>query len=147
MKNHKDKMTIVTSCLEKQRTCYSKILARMKEQKFAIEEGDEERLARVLAEKDEIIETLRQLEKKLEKALSGFSENERTALIRQTENIKEQIEASLREIIRVENECALILEKHKDTLGDEMKALQQSKSMLKGYGSLFLQSSYFSRNA
>jgi 4-diphosphocytidyl-2C-methyl-D-erythritol kinase len=119
----------------------------MKEQKFAIEEGDEERLARVLDEKDETIETLRQLEKKQEKALAEFPENERAALIRQTETIKEQIETSLREIIRMENECARILEKHKDQLGDKMRELRQSKSMLKGYGSLFLQSSYFSRNA
>lgn len=145
MKN-KSKSDRIISCLQKEQACYNELLAKMKIQKQAVEEEDESRWLTVIHENDGLIEVIRQLDEEIEQIFYEIPKAERETLMRQTENLKNQIETFLREIMALDGACRNVLESKKGKVSDQMKMLKEGTTMLRGYGTATSKSSFFSKN-
>lgn len=145
MKN-KSKSDRIIFCLQKEQACYNELLAKMKIQKQAVEEEDESRWLAIIHENDGLIEVIRQLDKEIEQIFNEISKAERGTLMQQTENLKNQIETSLREIIALDNACRNVLESKKGKVSGQMRTLKEGKIMLRRYGTPSSKKSFFYKN-
>ena len=146
MKNE-NKSDQVLSCLQKELTCYNSLLVTMKKQKEAIISSNESGLLKIIQDNDELIETIRVMDQKVEHAFKAISKAERENLIQQTKSLRYQIQDSLNKVIALENACRGILENQKAGISDQIKTLKERKTLMGKYQSIFSENSSFFKDA
>ena len=131
---HKDSTASILEFLRIEKKCYDEVLSLMKEQIQAIEQEDEKSLDAVVEKKSGILQTARTNETRLEKFVTGLSENELAKAGKQAGELKTGIETVLAKIIEIENNCQAELKARKFLTQDKIIDLKQRKNLLKGYG-------------
>ena len=131
---HKDSTASILEFLRIEKKCYDEVLSLMKEQIQAIEQEDEKSLDAVIEKKSGILQTARTNETRLEKYVTGLSENERAKAGKQAGELKTGIETVLAQIIEIENNCQAELKARKFLAQDKIIDLKQKRNLLKGYG-------------
>ena len=132
--NAKTNSETILSLLAQEKTCYAQLLEKVNIQKKALEMENESRVLGIVEKKQSDLETIRQLDEKIQTTRNNMSEEEIQSLEPGTKSIRGEIEMILNHIINLENECERILIQSRDELQTQMKGLRQGKNMLKSYG-------------
>ena len=103
--NLKNPKQLILNNLKEEKSCFKNLMEKLKEQKKAIENQDEDRVVQIIEEKRVLIENFKKLEKEVETQLQLIPPKEIEDLARDGELIKESLETFLEVIIRMEEEC------------------------------------------
>lgn len=121
-------------CLKKQKDCYAQLLAIAHQQQKAIDEKNDAGLLQALQDKNPVLQTLQKLDAEMQPVLKGMSDTDRNLMIQKGHALKDEAARMLEELIAVEDACAKILKDKKEDALEQIKALQEHKKGLKGYG-------------
>lgn len=122
--------------LREENQLYGQLLNRVNDQKEAIRLENEERLAEVIQEKNDLIEKIAGHHEQIEELLKPISPTARERLAGETKSVQKDIENALKEIMVEEETCYQELKNQKSELADKIIGLRKGQSLLKGYGTL-----------
>ena len=132
--NLKNSKQLILSNLEKEKTCFKDLVAKIGEQKIAIEDRDEERVLRIIEEKDALIETFQIIEEEITIQLKLLSHEDIQNLAQEADALKASLEELLETIIRMEGECEKEIGLKMQEVEKRIFELQKGKKIGKGYG-------------
>ena len=132
--NFKNQKKLILNNLEVEESCFKDLMAKLKEQKKAIESQDEERVLQIILEKRSLIENFKQLEEKIEIQLQSLSPEDMKSLAQEGEVLKESLECLLENIICMEEECEKEVGFKMQEVEKRILGLQKGKKIGKGYG-------------
>lgn len=134
--NHNDPTASILELLRIEKKCYDEVLDLLNEQLQAIEQEDEQSLDAIIEKKENILQTARDNETRLEQAVTEISREQLNEDGKQAGELKMEIESVLAQIIEMENNCQAELKARKFLTQDKILDLKQRKTLLKGYGTL-----------
>ena len=120
--------------MEKEKECFLGLIAKLKEQKIAIESQSEESILQVIEEKNAFIEKLKKLEEGIQIQLRLLSPKDTESLAQEAEVLKESREMLLQKIIRMEEECEGGISLKMKEVEKKILGLQKGKKIGVGYG-------------
>ena len=120
--------------MKREKECFTDLMAKLKEQKIAIESQSEERVFQVIEEKNVLIEKSKKLEEEIETQLQFLSPKDIEILAQEGESLKESLERLLEEIIRLEGECENQISLKMQEVEKRILKLQKGKKIGAGYG-------------
>ena len=132
--NHNDPTASILELLRIEKKCYDEVLDLLNEQLQAIEQEDEQSLDAIIEKKENILQTARDNETRLEQAVTEISREQLNEDGKQAGELKMEIESVLAQIIEMENNCQAELKARKFLTQDKILDLKQRKNLLKGYG-------------
>lgn len=144
MENAKNPIPLL-DWLSQEKILYDQLLQKLREQKSAVEKNDETGLLKIIAEKDRLILTIRQMDEKIQNWMRQMPDHQRAPVVEATGHIRDQIENRVEEIMALEASCRQILGERRAIIGDQMKSLKSRKTMLKGYGDRSPNSIYYKK--
>ena len=130
----KNPKQLILNNLEKEKSCFKDLMEKLKEQKKAIENQDENRVAQVIEEKSPLIENFKKIEEEIETQLQLLSHKEIEGLAQEGEVLKESLKSQLEAIIRMEEECEEEIGSKMREVEKRILGLQKGKKIGKGYG-------------
>ena len=126
-------ITRMINCLGKQRDCYVRLLNAVRRQRKAIEEENDEALAKAMEAKNPLLLQLQELDEEMKPLLQNMSETDREQMLPKGKALKDEAAQTLEQIIAEEEVCARLLNKKKDETFEQMKVFQEAKKGVKGY--------------
>ena len=130
----KNPKQLILNNLEKEKSCFKALMEKLKEQKKAIENQDENRVVQVIEEKRALIENFKKLEEDVETQLQLLSPKDIEGLAQEGRVLKESLQSMLEAIIRMEEECEKEIGSKMRELEQRILGLQEGKKLGKGYG-------------
>ena len=125
---------MILSNLEKEKTCFKDLVAKIGEQKIAIENKDEERVLGIVEEKDALIEIFQNIEEEIAVQLKLLSQQDIQGLAQEADALKVSLEKMLETIIRMEEECEKEIGLKMQEVKKRIFELHRGKKIGKGYG-------------
>lgn len=130
----KNPKQLILNNLEKEKSCFKDLMVKLREQKKAIENQDENRVVQVIEEKRALIDDFKNLEEEVETQLQLLSPKDIEGLAQEGEVLKESLESLLEAIIRMEEECEEGIGSKMREVEKRILELQKGKKIGKGYG-------------
>ena len=132
--NLKNPKQLILNNLEEEKSCFKELMAKLKEQKTAIESQNQERVLQIIEEKSVLIEKFKKLEEAIETQLRLLSTKEMEGLAQDGGVLKESLESLLETIIRMEEECEKQIGSKMRDVEKRILGLQEGKKIGEGYG-------------
>ena len=132
--NLKNPKQLILNNLEEEKSCFKELMAKLKEQKTAIESQNQERVLQIIEEKSVLIEKFKKLEEAIETQLRLLSTKEMEGLAQDGGVLKESLESLLETIIRMEEECEEQISSKMRDVEKRILGLQEGKKIGEGYG-------------
>lgn len=129
-----DPKKLILNNLAEEKSCFEELMAKLKEQKKAIESQNEERVLKVIEEKAFLIEKFEKLEEEIETQIQLLSPKDIEDLALEGEVLKENLEKLLKVIILMEEECGEEISSKMREVEKKILGLQRGKKIGEGYG-------------
>ena len=129
----KNSQQVIIENLEKEKSCFESLALKLKQQKIAIKNQNEEQVLQIIEEKNILIKNFKKFEKNIENQLQLLSPEDIKSLLKQGETLKESIENLLGEIILSEEECEKEISSKMQEVEKKIIGLQKGKNITKGY--------------
>lgn len=124
----------IKEILENKISLLAELEGQMKRQIKAIDENDESSIAKILDEKEAVIESLVKDDQELDQQVANLDEKSRILIAKNLKELGAQIETETEKITEMENECETKLMNERLELFNKMKSLKKGRILLKGYG-------------
>ena len=132
--NLKTPKQLILNNLKEEESCFKDLMAKLKEQKTAIENQDDNRVVQIIEEKSALIENFKKLEEEVETQLQLLSPEDIEGLVQDGEVLKTSLESLLETIIRMEEECEEQIGSKMRNVEKRILGLQEGKKIGEGYG-------------
>ena len=132
--NLKNPKQLILNNLEEEKSCFKELMAKLKEQRTAIESQNQERVLQIIEEKSILVEKFKKLEEAVETQLQLLSPKDMEGLAQDGAMLKESLESLLETIIRIEEECEEQIGSKMRDVEKRILGLQEGKKIGEGYG-------------
>ena len=129
----KKKIEIVKLLKHKKKTC-TRLLKKIGEQVEAVDIQDDSRLSEIVEDKDELISSLSEANRKIADLASDLDQIILESLVRENKELAQSIESDLEKIIKQETHCQIKLNLVKSEVLEKIKSVKCGQRLLKGYG-------------
>ncbi len=133
--NPDDPAAVIEKCLQEEKDCYQKLLAKLEEQVAVIQLEDEKRLQGLIEEKQVLLQSAQSVESRMETIVLGLKPDELGRVARANEGLRREVEEILTSIVKMEDHCQVELKARKFLVKDQLLDVKKGKTMLKGYAS------------
>ena len=135
--NLRNSKRLILGNLQKEKSCLKDLVAKLEEQKEAIEGKDEEQIFKIIEEKNVLIEVFQKLERGVETQVQLLSHEAIQGVAQEADALKASLEELLETIIRMEEECEKEIGFKMQEVEKKIFGLQKGKKIGKGYGEFF----------
>ena len=142
----KDSILSVLKNFREGKKYYSRLLAKLKDQKKAVDKEDDSALLAIADEKDDLAKLIRETDEKVRAGFQKLSVPDQEQLARKAEGVRKEIETMLEKILKIEDQCHRDLTDRKSAMLKSFKKIRQGKTFLKGYKQARVKKSKFSRS-
>ena len=132
--NLKNPKQLILKTLEEEKSCFTELMAKLNEQKKAIENQNSGRVMQVIEEKNVLLEKFKKLEEGVEAQLQLLSPKDLECLAREGAELKQSLESLLESIILLEEECEKKINFKMREVEKRILGLQKGKKIGAGYG-------------
>lgn len=119
----------------------------MTQQKKSVAKGDDSGLAAIIEEKNTLIGSIQETDRRIEEYFNQLSEVHQQRLAVQAEGTRKEMESMLKKIIEAEDACHKELSARKSEMLGRFQELRQGRVLLKSYGSSKRRKPKISKNA
>ncbi|QPJ64417.1 MAG: flagellar protein FlgN [Candidatus Nitrohelix vancouverensis] len=123
----------IVATLKEELKLYALIDQRLDEQERAIRNEDERLVFKIIDEKDEALQTLREQDRQLAQWTQQFSPAQLDFLEEKTRALRDKLSATLKSILAKEETCDKLLQSLQSRTGSKMTGVKKGKIGLKGY--------------
>ena len=109
-------------------------MAKLKDQKQAIENQDEGQVLKIIEDKNVLIESFKKLENEIKAQLQLLSKKEIEGLLKEGSVLKDDLESILKAIVFLEEECEGKISSKMREVEKRILGLQKGKKIGEGYG-------------
>ncbi len=131
--NAKETAKKIIATLQEQLKLYDLIDQRLDDQQRAIRNEDERLVFKIIEEKDEALETLREQDRQLVEWTQQFSTAQLDFLDEKTRELRDKLSTTLKSILTKEKTCEQLLAALQSKTGSKMTGVKKGKIGLKGY--------------
>jgi hypothetical protein len=132
--NFKNSQQLIINNLKKEKSCLEDLIVKIGEQKKAIEDKDEDRVLKIIKEKNVHIEIFQIIEEEVAIQIKLLSQNDFQSLEKEGKSLKQSLEKLLETIVSMEDECEKDIGFKMQEIEKRIVGLQEGKKIGKGYG-------------
>ena len=145
--NFKNSKQLIINNLKKEKSCLEDLIVKIGEQKKAIEDKDEDRVLKIIKEKNVHIEIFQIIEEEVAIQIKLLSQNDFQSLEKEGKSLKQSLEKLLETIVSMEDECEKDIGLKMQEIEKRIIGLQEGKKIGKGYGMALKSRPLISRKA
>ena len=145
--NFKNSQQLIINNLKKEKSCLEDLIVKIGEQKKAIEDKDEDRVLKIIKEKNVHIEIFQIIEEEVAIQIKLLSQNDFQSLEKEGKSLKQSLEKLLETIVSMEDECEKDIGLKMQEIEKRIIGLQEGKKIGKGYGMALKSRPLISRKA